>query len=119
MSKNTKTVPVFDLNVPNGGMQKKINIPSDAPVYSSYTGEKVGNGPLAKGTICDAPPSHPNHGKPFHVIEHNPVNNTWMAHFANTKSSTITSFSQGSSRGYSRGGGMSYSVGGCSNINIY
>lgn len=28
----------------------------------------------------DAPSGHPNHGKNYHVIERNPVNDSYMAH---------------------------------------
>lgn len=69
MSKKSNNVPVFDLNKPFGGPQKPITINNNQPVYSSYTGELVGYGNVPKGTICDAPPNNPAHGKPFHVIE--------------------------------------------------
>lgn len=111
MSKSN--IPVFNLNVPGGGNQAPVKILSDTPVYSSYTGEKISTGPIAKGTICDAPKSSPNYGKPFHVVEYNPANNTFMAH----RQQPINISSFGSN--YGGGGGMSYSVSGCSNINIY
>jgi hypothetical protein len=75
-----KTVPVHNLNVPNGGPQNPITIPSNAPVHSSYTGNLLGYGPQPTGVKCDAPRGHPNYGKDFHVIEYNPANNSWMEH---------------------------------------
>jgi len=78
MSKGT--IPVFNLNVPGGGPQQPIVIPSNAPVYSSYTGNQVGTGAIPKGTISDAPQGNPNYGKPFHVVEYNPANKTYMMH---------------------------------------
>jgi len=44
-----RNIPVFDLNVPNGGLQKPIVIPNDAPVHSSYTGTLIGYGPQPMG----------------------------------------------------------------------
>lgn len=76
-----KTVPVYNLNVPNGGAQgPPMSVPDDTPVYSSYTGNQVGIGNIPVGTVSDAPTGHPNYGKPFHVIEHNPCNGSFMIH---------------------------------------
>jgi hypothetical protein len=120
-SNNSKNIPVFNLNVPGGGLQKPVSIGPNTPVYSSYTGELISNGPIAKGTISDAPKSNPNYGKPFHVIEHNPVNNTFMAHYQPPTKIISSSSNSGSTFGSnsSGGGAYSYSVGSCSNINIY
>lgn len=130
MSKSIKTVPIYDINVPNEGPQKTVILDDGTPVYSSYTGNKICDGPIVKGTTCDAshsnPNSYPNYGKPFHVVEHNQVNRSWMAHGIG-KSYNSTFFSEGSytssyrSYGGSSGssGDKSYSAGGCSNVNIY
>lgn len=76
-----KNIPVYDLNVPNGGPQAPISITKDQPIYSSYTGNLVSWGPIPYGTISDAPVGHSNYKKPFHVIEYNPVNRSFMTHF--------------------------------------
>lgn len=73
-------LPVHDLNVPGGGLQKPITIPANAPVHSSYTGKLVGHGPQSFGVPCDAPKGHPNYGKNFHVVVKNPANGSWMMH---------------------------------------
>lgn len=75
-----KTIPTFDINTPGGGEQKTVNITKDDPVYSSYTGNLIGYGPIGYGVRTDAPLGHPNYGKSYHVIEHVSVNNSWMAH---------------------------------------
>ncbi len=76
----SKKLPVYSINVPNGGNQQPITIPANAPVYSSYTGKLVGYGPQPFGMPCDAPQGHPNNGKNYHVIINNPVNGSWMMH---------------------------------------
>ena len=73
-------VPVHNINVPGGGIQQPMSIPANAPVYSSYTGNLVGYGPQPFGVRCDAPQGHPNFGQNFHVIVHNPANNSFMEH---------------------------------------
>lgn len=80
-----KFLPVYNINIPGGGMQTPISIPSGAPIYSSYTGELITYGPVARGIINDAPIGHPNYNKPFHVVEYNPVNQSFMAHGYGTK----------------------------------
>lgn len=55
-------------------------INQDTPVYSSYTGNLIGNGPLTYGIPTDAPKGYPNYGTNYHVIEYNPANNSYMAH---------------------------------------
>jgi hypothetical protein len=68
MSKNN--IPVYNLNMPNGGIQKPVtDFTNNTPVYSSYTGNLVSNGPIKVGTLSDAPVGHKNFGTPFHVIE--------------------------------------------------
>ena len=79
MSKNN-SIPVYSLNVPNGGIQQSITITSNTPIYSSYTGNIVSHGSISYGTLTDAPSNHVNHGKNFHVIEYNPANGSYMAH---------------------------------------
>lgn len=73
-------LPVYNLNVPFGGIQQPVTISPTTTVYSTYTGLPVWTGPVPKGITCDAPKGHPNYGKPFHVIEFNPVNKTYMMH---------------------------------------
>lgn len=75
-----KNIPVFNLNVPGGGLQQPAHISPDTKIYSSYTSELVAIGNIPKGTICDAPIGNKNYGKPFHVIEYNPANHTYMTH---------------------------------------
>lgn len=82
-------IPVFNLNVPNGGPQQSVVVGNNTPVYSSYTGNLIGHGPIPYGVKTDAPIGHPNHGKPFHVIEFNPVNKTYMAHDCNRGNNNI------------------------------
>ena len=71
MSKGSskKTLPVFN-----------IGMPGDASVYSSYSRELVGYGPMPYGMPNDALPWQNNYGKDFHVIEYNPCNDTFMMH---------------------------------------
>jgi hypothetical protein len=73
-----KNIPVYSLNVPNGGSQQHVTIPPDQPIYSMYTGNQVGVGSIPFGTPTDVPVGHPYHGRNFHVITHNPTNNTFM-----------------------------------------
>jgi hypothetical protein len=74
-------LPVYNINVPGGGIQRQApNITSSTPVYSSYTGNLVSHGNISRGTISDAPFGHSNYGRPFHVIEFNPLNNSYMTH---------------------------------------
>ncbi len=80
-----KHVPVYNLNVPGGGPQTPVAILSNTPVYSSYTGNLIGYGPLQTGVRCDAPIGNPNFNKNYHVVEYNPANQTFMAHFYHQK----------------------------------
>lgn len=77
----TPYIPVYNLNTPDGGPQKPAYVTSDTPIYSSYSGKLIGHGPIHRGSIrSDAPLGHPRHDKPFHVIEFNPANGSYMAH---------------------------------------
>jgi|SaaInlStandDraft_6_1057023.scaffolds.fasta_scaffold248250_2 hypothetical protein len=76
----SRNVPAYNINVPNGGLQQPVIITPDTPIYSSYTGEYICNGPLAHGVQCDAPVGNARYGMNFHVVEYNPANNTYMAH---------------------------------------
>jgi len=81
MSKNnTNTLPIFSLNVPGGGPQQPVSMTNTTPVYSSYTGNLIGYGPMNYGVKTDAPVGHPNYGTNYHVIEYNPANKSYMAH---------------------------------------
>lgn len=74
-------VPVYNINKPGGGPQPKApTVTTNTPVYSSYTGELIGYGPITYGTVNDAPKEHPNYNKSYRVIEYNPCNKTFMAH---------------------------------------
>lgn len=81
-TKSSKTyyIPSYDLNAPNAGPQKPVYITHATPIHSSYSSKLIGHGPMLNNIINDAPQGHPNHGKNYHVIEHNPVNDTYMAH---------------------------------------
>ncbi len=54
------------------------------PVYSSYTGKFIGNGPISWNTPHDAPKEDSNYGGNYggnyHVITYIPANDTYMAH---------------------------------------
>jgi hypothetical protein len=76
----SNNIPVYNINVPYGGVQQSAFVYSDTPIFSSYTGNFIGNGPIGWGVRNDAPQGHSNYGKPFHVIEYNPANNSYMAH---------------------------------------
>ncbi len=77
-----KNIPVKNINVPNGGVPPPIfGVPDDKPVYSSYTGRLIGYGNIPFGTKNDALPGDPNCGGNFHVVEFNPANQTFMAHY--------------------------------------
>jgi hypothetical protein len=73
-------IPVYNINVPYGGMQQPAFVSADTPVFSSYTGNLIGHGMINHGMRNDAPIGHGNYGKSFHVIEYNPANNSYMAH---------------------------------------
>ena len=74
-------LPAFDINTPYGGDQIPAPpITKETVIYSSYTGKPVAVGGVKWGTPGDAPKSHPNYGKDFHVVEYNPVNSSYMVH---------------------------------------
>lgn len=73
-------IPVYNIDVPRDGPQQPIILSPSNPVYSTYTGLKVGMGNIPIGTPNDAPVGHPNYGQPFHVIEYNPCNGSAMTH---------------------------------------
>ncbi|AYV75883.1 MAG: hypothetical protein Terrestrivirus3_152 [Terrestrivirus sp.] len=75
-----KSIPVHNINVPNGGPQMPMTIPPDQPIFSSYTGNQVGVGFIPFGTPSDAPFGNKNYGMNFHVVEFNPANGSFMAH---------------------------------------
>ncbi|MBA43137.1 MAG: hypothetical protein CMF62_03895 [Magnetococcales bacterium] len=72
-------IPVYDLGEPgrSGGYSISLNL--DDAIYSTYSGKQVSIGGIEKGTTCDAPRDHKNHGKAFHVIERDSKGNL-MAH---------------------------------------
>ena len=79
---SNKFIQAFNINVSNGKDQKPpFIVPYDQPVYSTYTGNFIGYGPIPKGTMSDTPIWHKNHGKPFHVIDVNPTTNDHMMHW--------------------------------------
>jgi hypothetical protein len=78
--KKTYHIPSYDLNAPDAGPQKPVYITHATPIHSSYTSKLIGYGPMLNNIINDAPPGHPNYGKTYHVIERNPVNDSYMAH---------------------------------------
>ena len=45
-----------------------MDVPKDAPVYSSYTNALIGYGPQLKGQTTDAPVGHDKHGEKFHGL---------------------------------------------------
>lgn len=75
-----KFIPNYSTNVPYRGIQKPVSIGEDEPVYSSYTGEKIGYGPIPYGVPTDAAEGQSGFGKNYHVIVLNSANGKWMAH---------------------------------------
>ncbi|AVL93413.1 hypothetical protein mvi_53 [Megavirus vitis] len=68
--KNNKLDLAFNLNRPGGGPQgPPIKINDDDPIYEEYTGDEICHDVLEK----DA-----NYDKSFHVIEHNPIDDSLM-----------------------------------------
>lgn len=103
---SSKKVPIHTTGN-NGVASVKIIPNNDTEYFSAYTGKKLDTHPTY-GTKTDDPTGK---NKTFHggiAISPTKV----MCH-----RQTNPGFSSGNS--YSSGGGMSYSVGGCSNINIY
>lgn len=76
---SNKHIPCFPVNIPNGGPQKPpMMIPTGQPVYSDYTGNLIGMGPIPYGVRCDAPITNKNYGKDFHGVLY--VNGYYVAH---------------------------------------
>jgi hypothetical protein len=87
MSKKSGYIPAFNINTPHAGPQgPPLTVPPDQPVYSSYTSNLIGYGPIPWGTPTDAPIENVHYGKDFHVIEYVPANDSWMAHHADSSS---------------------------------
>ena len=75
-----KFIPTHSTNVPYGGIQQPVHISNNDPVYSSYTGKKIGYGPIQYGVPTDAVKGQSGYGKNYHVIVFNSANGKWMAH---------------------------------------
>ena len=73
-------VPVHNKNVPHGGIPKVPPFSQKTHIYSSYTGELVGHGPIPWGTISDAPIGHKRHNLPYHGIIYDPCDDSFMIH---------------------------------------
>lgn len=75
-----KFIPCYRKNssdTASGGLP--LIIQKEQPVYSSYSGKLVCHGPIPEGTVCDAPPGHPNHGKHYSVVEYIVENSSYIA----------------------------------------
>ena len=66
--KSTKYIPIHCDNTPYAGPQKTATIKPNQPVYSNYTSELVGYGPIPYGVPNDAPQGNPNYKKTFQAI---------------------------------------------------
>jgi hypothetical protein len=103
---SNQKIPIYTTG--NDGVPStKFTPNSDTKFYSAYTGAKLNDHPTFQTKTDDSSGKN----KTFHggiAISPNKV----MCH-------RTTSLSNFSSSSYSGGGGFSYSVGGCSNINIY
>lgn len=76
------SIPIHNLNVPNGGLQQPAPFSSTTPVYSSYTGNLIGKGPIQTGKVkTDVTAGHSAYDKTFNVIVYNPANNSHMAYY--------------------------------------
>lgn len=108
---SSNKIPIYTTG--NNGVPSVKFIPNNNTEYfSAYTGNKLNGQPTFNTTTDD--PSGKN--KTYHGgIAINP--NTVMCHRGNNSGFNSNGNSSGNSSSYS--GGMSYSVGGCSNINIY
>lgn len=60
-----RAIPIFTPGSP-GVPSVRVDPHSAVPNYSVYDGSLLGAGPIAKGTMSNAPVGHPNHGKPYH-----------------------------------------------------
>src|SRR3989338_1842808 len=66
----SKFIPCYEIPLPNSNIQKsQITIKNDEPVYSCYTSQLIGYGPIPYGTKTDALPIHNGYGKDYHVVE--------------------------------------------------
>ena len=82
MSNNNGFIPVFPIGIPNTGIPAlPPPITQDTPVYSAYTTNLIGYGPIPWGTPNDAPVGNKQHGGIYHGIVYNPCNNSYMAHY--------------------------------------
>ncbi|AYV82148.1 MAG: hypothetical protein Homavirus11_4 [Homavirus sp.] len=75
-------LPLKNIGEPNGVSPTPPPPPitPTTPIYSSYTQQFVQFGQILKGTISDDLPGGKNHNKPFHVVEYNPANESYMVH---------------------------------------
>ncbi|AEX62042.1 hypothetical protein CE11_01062 [Megavirus courdo11] len=73
-----KYVPVYDIFYCD--KNDSLTVPENEPVYSMYTGNIIGFGPIDINTMTDVGPEHPKYGIAFFVIAHDPINYTWVAH---------------------------------------
>lgn len=74
-------IPAHSLGVPGGNCQShSMMISSNTPVYSSYTGNFIQNGPLGRNVPNDAPPGDINYGKNWSNTVFNECNNTCIAY---------------------------------------
>lgn len=74
-------IPVHPFNYPGGGIPGPAPpVTPSTPVYSNYTGELIGYGPIAKGTPNDAPSGNPQYNGPFHVIQYDVKSCNFIAH---------------------------------------
>jgi hypothetical protein len=79
-SPNNKFIPVFDRNSPNAGSPQPVIISPDTPVYSAYTSNLIGYGPIKWNTPNDAPEGNKQYKGTYHGIIYTKIDNTYMAH---------------------------------------
>nr|WBF70299.1 hypothetical protein [Megavirus caiporensis] len=73
-----KHIPVYDIYYCD--KNDLLTVPKNEPVYSMYTGNIIGFGPIDINIMTDVDPEHPKYGITFFVIAHDPINYTWVAH---------------------------------------
>lgn len=71
-------VPAYYIGAPHTPGHA-ITISPNTPVYSSYSGDLIGYGPIKWNTANDAPVHHEKHGQSYHVVEMD-SNGNYMAH---------------------------------------
>jgi hypothetical protein len=76
---NLNTLPIYNPNISNSGPQKPISISNTTQTYSSHTENFIGRGPFSHGIKTNPTKSHYKNGLDYHVIEFNPVNNSYIA----------------------------------------